>query len=170
MLEKPFTWMAVWLDKKRARGKKNHPIILLLKGTERVTKALPGVSRYKIAQLLSKAIIQSLWVWHRGVVVRRWWKTKLTCCHSTPCFFYVFFFFNLSQRGTQTSPRPPPPLISEARNHCAAALFLLITAGIISKADPSSNRSSGPLNFQFSSVRTTFAITDSLSPPSSTHF
>lgn len=169
MLEKPFTWMAVWLDKKRVRGKKKHPIILLLKGTERVTKALPGVSRYKIAQLLSKAIIQSLWVWHRGAVVRRWWKTKLTCCHSTRCFFYVFFFKFVS---TWHPDIPPPPSYFRSKKSlcCCTFPFNKVTAGIISKPDPSSNRSSGPLNFQFSSVRTTFAITDSLSPPSSTHF
>lgn len=80
---------------------KKKPIILLLKGTERVTKALPGVSRYKIAQLLSKAIIQSLWVWHRGAVVRRWWKTKLTCY---TLFFYVFFFKFVSTWHPDISP------------------------------------------------------------------
>lgn len=44
MIEKSFIQLAVWQAKKKK--------IQLLKSVERVTKALPGVSWYKIALLL----------------------------------------------------------------------------------------------------------------------
>lgn len=76
--------------------KKKNPIILLLKGAERVTKALPGVSRHKIALLLSKAIIRSLWVWHRGTDVRAGGKRSVPAAtlHLT---FVMFLNFSLQE-------------------------------------------------------------------------